>query len=429
MADRLLTGFDAPVLHTMYMDRMQKEHNLMQTIARINRTYKNKQSGLIVSFMPMHTNLHKALSQYATGRGEVNFDPTTRALKLLEALQNIYAQLTEYLGTDWYAVAEAHANGLDHPQEYTHALIRLQNKVLGYEQDAERSAQDGGPQVSKNLGAVIDLYRQLVPVRETPDIAKVLNPAMLARLEFLREVHKGVKNRRLTDRVYGHVANPEEIKRQMARLFNESVESNGTSIIAVDDEGETIIDLRMLTDDAIERLSDLEVASLVAQNVADVVTMQIQSSLKGQQVRVVYFMKRLEELLKRYNSLKQKSTQDLKDLLQAIRALAFEVEHDGERGSRLGLSAQEVRVFDELCAVDVLSQNLEEDELVMLAHQLKEAVIGAASLDAADNTGKATLKVQIRSKLLKFRPQLGYSSEEFEGLVGEVFAHLDDLSL
>lgn len=429
VADRLLTGFDAPVLHTMYMDRVQKEHNLMQTIARINRTYKNKQSGLIVSFMPMHTNLHKALSQYATGRGEVNFDPTTRALKLLEALQNTYAQLTEYLGTDWYAVAEAHANGDDHPQEYTHALIRLQNKVLGYEQDAERSAQGGGTQVSKNLGAVIDLYRQLVPVRETPDIAKVLTQAMIARLEFLREVHKGVKNRRLTDRAYGHVANPEEIKRQMARLFNESVESNGTSIIAADDEGETIIDLRMLTDDAIERLSDLEVASLVAQNVADAVTMQIRSSLKGQQVRVVYFMKRLEELLKHYNSLEQKSTQDLKDLLQAIRALAFEAEHDGERGSRLGLSAQEVRVFDELCAVDVLSQNLEEDELVMLAHQLKDSVIGAASLDTADNTGKATLKVQIRSKLLKFRPQLGYSSEEFEGLVGEVFAHLEDLSL
>ena len=68
VADRLLTGFDAPVLHTMYMDRLQKEHNLMQTIARINRTYKNKQSGLIVGFMPLHTNLRKALKQYATGR-------------------------------------------------------------------------------------------------------------------------------------------------------------------------------------------------------------------------------------------------------------------------------------------------------------------------------------------------------------------------
>ena len=79
--------------------------------------------------------------------------------------------------------------------------------------------------------------------------------------------------------------------------------------------------------------------------------------------------------------------------------------------------------------MDVLSQNLEEDELVMLAHQLKDSVIGAASLDTADNTGKATLKVQIRSKLLKFRPQLGCSSEEFESLVGEVFAHLEDLSL
>lgn len=427
VADRLLTGFDAPVLHTMYMDRLQKEHNLMQTIARINRTYKNKQSGLIVGFMPLHTNLRKALKQYATGREDVNFDPSTRAQKLLESLKDAYAQLTEYLGTDWYTVAETRGKNID-PQEYTRTLFLLQSKVLGYEQDAERSPRSGASQVSKLLGAVIDLYRQLVPVWDMPGIAEVLTPKMMAHLNFLREVHKGVKNRRLTDRALGYVANPEELKRQMEQLFNEAVKSEGTNIISVNDNGESIIDLRMLTDEAIERLSNLETASLVVQNVADVVTMQIQNSLKEQQARVVYFMKRLEEQLKQYNSLEKKSAKDLMGLLQAIRALAYEAEHDEERGHRLGLSAQEVRIFDELCAVDILSRELTEDDLVRLARQLKDAITDGRSLDAVDLSGKSGVKGQIRRKLLRYRSVFSASGATLEEVVDEVAGYLDQLS-
>ncbi|OFL53446.1 hypothetical protein HMPREF2765_06375 [Rothia sp. HMSC062H08] len=429
VADRLLTGFDAPVLHTMYMDRLQKEHNLMQTIARINRTYKEKQSGLIVGFLPLHTNLRKALSKYATGQEDVNFDPSNRAQKLLEDLQNIYAQITEYLGDDWYAVAEAYSNGVGRSQEYTDALIRAQNKVLSYEQDAERSARDGGAQVSRNLGVVIDLYRQLVPVRDMPGIAEVLTPAMIARLDFLREVHKGVKNRRLTERAHGHVPHPEEIKQQMSLLFNKAVESNGTNIISVDDEGETTIDLRMLTDENIEYLSQLEVASLVAQNMADIVTMQIQNSLEGQQARVVYFMKRLEELLKRYNAFENKSSKELEELLLAVRSLATEAENDAERGRSLGLSAREVRVYDELCTVDILPQVLTQDELVMLARLLNDSIMDGASLDAADHSGKSALKGHVRRNLRKFRSVIERAGAVFTDVVDEVAGHLDQLSL
>ena len=428
VADRLLTGFDAPVLHTMYMDRLQKEHNLMQTIARINRTYKEKQSGLIVGFLPLHTNLRKALSKYATGQEDVNFDPSNRAQKLLEDLQNIYAQITEYLGDDWYAVAEDYSNGVGRSQEYTDALIRAQNKVLSYEQDAERSSQDGGAQVSRNLGVVIDLYRQLVPVRDMPGIAEVLTPAMIARLKFLREVHKGVKNRRLTERAHGYVPHPEEIKQQMSLLFNKAVESNGTNIISVDDEDETTIDLRMLTDENIEYLSQLEVASLVAQNMADIVTMQIQNSLEGQQARVVYFMKRLEELLKHYNAFENKSSKELEELLLAVRSLATEAENDAERGRSLGLSAREVRVYDELCTIDILPQVLTQDELVMLARLLNGSIMDGASLDVADHSGKSALKGHIRRNLRKFRPVIEHAGAVFTDVVDEVAGHLGDLN-
>ena len=427
VADRLLTGFDAPVLHTMYMDRMQKEHNLMQTIARINRTYKEKQSGLIVGFLPLHTNLRKALKQYATGGEEVNFDPVTRGEKLLEDFKTSYAQLTEYLGIDWYAMAESRGNGVD-PREYERVLTLVQSKILGYEQDAERAPHGDAPQVTKLLTHIIDLYRQLIPLKDKEEVSKALTPAMIARLEFLREVHKGVKNRRLTDRAFEQTISAEEIKKQMERLFNEAVETGGTNIITVNANGESAIDLRQLTDSAIEQLSGTDAAALVAQNAADLVTMQIQNSLEGQQARVVYFMKRLEELLKRYNAFENKSSKELEELLLAVRSLATEAENDAERGRRLGLSAREVRVYDELCAIDILTQVLTEEELVMLARQLKDSVADAAALDAADNTGKAKLKVQIRGKLLRFRPVIERAGAVFTDVVDEVAGHLGDLN-
>lgn len=427
VADRLLTGFDAPVLHTMYMDRLQKEHNLMQTIARINRTYKEKQSGLIVGFLPLHTNLRKALKQYATGGEEVNFDPVTRGEKLLEDFKTSYAQLTEYLGIDWYAMAESRGNGVD-PREYERVLTLVQSKILGYEQDAERAPHGDAPQVTKLLTHIIDLYRQLIPLKDKEEVSKALTPAMIARLEFLREVHKGVKNRRLTNRAFEQTISAEEIKQQMERLFNEAVKTGGTNIIMVNANGESAIDLRQLTDSAIEQLSGTDAAALVAQNAADLVTMQIQNSLEGQQARVVYFMKRLEELLKRYNAFENKSSKELEELLLAVRSLATEAENDAERGRRLGLSAREVRVYDELCAIDILTQVLTEEELVMLARQLKDSVADAAALDAADNTGKAKLKVQIRGKLLRFRPVIERAGAAFTDVVDEVAGHLGDLN-
>lgn len=428
VADRLLTGFDAPVLHTMYMDRLQKEHNLMQTIARINRTYKEKQSGLLVGFLPLHTNLRKALKQYATSGEEVNFNPVTRGEKLLEDFKTSYAQLTEYLGIDWYAMAESRGVGVD-PREYERVLTLVQSKVLGYEQDAERAPQSDAPQVTKLLGHIIDLYRQLVPLKDKKEVSKVLTPAMIARLEFLRDVHKGVKNRRLTNRAFEQTISAEEIKQQMERLFNEAVETGGTNIITVDSNGESAIDLRQLTDSAIEQLSGTDAAALVAQNAADLVTMQIQNSLEGQQARVVYFMKRLEELLKRYNAFENKSSKELEELLLAVRSLATEAENDAERGRRLGLSAREVRVYDELCAIDILPQVLTQDELVMLARLLNDSIMGGASLDAADHSGKSALKGHVRRNLRKFRPVIERAGAVFTDVVDEVAAHLNKLSL
>ena len=157
--------------------------------------------------------------------------------------------------------------------------------------------------------------------------------------------------------------------------------------------------------------------------------MQIQNSLEGQQARVVYFMKRLEELLKRYNAFENKSSKELEELLLAVRSLATEAENDAERGRSLGLSAREVRVYDELCTVDILPQVLTQDELVMLARLLNDSIMDGASLDAADHSGKSALKGHVRRNLRKFRSVIECAGAVFTDVVDEVAGHLDQLSL
>ena len=84
--DMWLTGFDVPSLHTMYIDKPMQGHGLMQTIARVNRVYKDKQGGLIVDYLGIASELKKALSQYTEGggRGEIAFDQEQAVTVMME---------------------------------------------------------------------------------------------------------------------------------------------------------------------------------------------------------------------------------------------------------------------------------------------------------------------------------------------------------
>ena len=88
-----LTGFDVPSLHTMYIDKPMQGHGLMQTIARVNRVYKDKQGGLIVDYLGIATELKKALHQYTEGggRGEIAFDQEQAVAIMMEKYEIVTA--------------------------------------------------------------------------------------------------------------------------------------------------------------------------------------------------------------------------------------------------------------------------------------------------------------------------------------------------
>ena len=89
-----LTVFDAPCLHTMYVDKPMNDHNLMQSIARVNRVYKGKEGGLIVDYIGIATELKKALSVYTEsgGKGQPSFDQEEAASLMMEKYE-VVAQM------------------------------------------------------------------------------------------------------------------------------------------------------------------------------------------------------------------------------------------------------------------------------------------------------------------------------------------------
>jgi type I restriction enzyme R subunit len=93
-----LTGFDAPCLHTLYVDKPMTGHNLMQAIARVNRVFKDKEGGLIVDYLGIAQDLKKALSIYTEsgGKGQIEFDQEEAVAKMMELYEIVVAMFEKF---------------------------------------------------------------------------------------------------------------------------------------------------------------------------------------------------------------------------------------------------------------------------------------------------------------------------------------------
>lgn len=130
VVDMWLTGFDAPILHTLYLDKDMSGHNLMQAIARVNRVFRDKPGGLIVDYVPVTGNLKAALKTYTenNGQGAITLDIAEAVnvmLTKLEVVQQMYHgfEYTEYFNAETMRKlniileAEDHILSLDNGKE------------------------------------------------------------------------------------------------------------------------------------------------------------------------------------------------------------------------------------------------------------------------------------------------------------------------
>lgn len=403
--DMWLTGFDAPSMHTMYVDKPMKGHGLMQAIARVNRVFKDKPAGLVVDYIGIAQSLKSALGQYSGGDRQqvgINEDDAIRAM--LERLDVVRAM---FHGHDY-------SKGLiGTPQERLVALAEALNWVLAKQEDdarkestpeaqkrAHRRFQDQVLALSKAfaLSSASDAARE---VRDEVGFFQTVRAAMTkaSDLEGQSSAARDLAIRQIVDRA---VVSTEIIDILQAA-------------------GITAPDISILSDEFLAEMQQLEKKNLALEALKKLLKDEIRSRSRSNVTETKRFSERLEEAIARYHT----NAVSTFEVLQELVALAKEIREARTRGEAEGLSEDEVAFYDALADNESAVQVMGNDQLKIIAHELLQGLKSTITIDWAHrDSARARLRVLVKRILRKY----GYPPDLQDGAVQVVLQQAEALS-
>jgi len=371
--DMWLTGFDAPCVHTLYVDKPMKGHNLMQAIARVNRVFKDKQGGLVVDYIGIANELKSALKEYTASQGRGR--PTVDA-------HEAYSVLAEKLDA---------LRGLLHGFDYSgfltgghKTLAGAANFVLGL---SSAQGRDG----KKRFCDLALALSQAFTLCCTLDEAK----AVREEVAFLQGV-KVLLTKRETSAAKKTNEERELAIRQIigAAVVSESV------VDIFDAVGLDKPDIGILDDAFLAEVRNLPERNLAVELLERLLEGEIKSRFASNVVQNKRFSDMLADVVQRYQNRSIEAAQVMEELVQ----MAKKFRDAAARGEQLGLSEDEVRFYDALADNESAVRELSDETLKRIAHELAENLRKNLSVDwSARESVQARLRLMVRRILRKYK--------------------------
>lgn len=378
--DMWLTGFDAPCLHTLYVDKPMTGHNLMQAIARVNRVFKDKEGGLIVDYLGIAQDLKKALSVYTSsgGKGKIEFDQEEAVFKM-EELYEIVVDL--FFGFDYKRFF-----GLQ-PKEKLTFLLDATDFILGLDKGQER--------FSTNVSNLSKAFAISVPHPKAIAIRDDLSffQAIKARISKLRESKK-----KRTD---------EEVETAIRQIISDALISTEVIDIfqAAGLQNPEISGLNILSDEFMAELKDMPRKNLALELLRRLLNDEIKQRSQRNIVQSKKFSEMLADAIKRY----QNNAITAAEIIEEMIRLAKEIKEADKRGENLNLDFRELAFYDALEVSDSAVQILGDDILKTIARELVISVKNSVTIDwDKKESVQAKMRVMIKRILKKY----GYPPEK-----------------
>ncbi|BAP87348.1 type I site-specific deoxyribonuclease HsdR [Burkholderiales bacterium GJ-E10] len=366
--DMWLTGFDAPCLHTMYVDKPMRGHNLMQAIARVNRVFQDKPGGLVVDYIGIANELKAALADYtrAKGRGK----PTIDAREALAVLQEKMGVLRDML------------HGVDYREFRSHAwqlLPAVANHVLGLDDGKQRFA-DTVLAASKAFA----LCCTLDEARQHRD-----------ELAFLQAVKAALTKHRETDRKL-----TDEQKEHALRQIISGVLVSDEVIDIFSAAGFKRPDIGVLSEEFLEDVRHMKERNLAVELLERLLKGEIRSRFKTNVVQSAKFSELLQQSLARYRNRAVETAQVIEELI----AMAKKFQEAAHRGEELGLNRDETAFYDALAANESAVRELGDETLKRIAVELTQSLRKSVTVDwAKRETVRAKLRVMVKTLLRRYK--------------------------
>ena len=374
--DMWLTGFDAPSLHTMYVDKPMRGHTLMQAIARVNRVFGEKPGGLIVDYIGIGYHLKRALADYTDsgGKGEPSIDKA-EAIALMMEKHEICCGL--FHGFDWSSWGDGNT------EERLRLLPAAQEHILGLE--------DGKTRLLNEVTALSKAFSLVVPHERAIEIRDDV-----AFFQAVRGVLAKLTAREETQSEAADFA--------IKQLVSKAVVPEGVvDIFAA--AGLEKPDISILSDEFLAEVRDLPQRNLAVELLDKLLNDEIKTHSRQNVVRARSFAEMLEQSIRAYQNRTIEAAQVIEELIQTAR----ELREAAERGEELGLSSDELAFYDALEINDSTVQVLGDEKLRIIAIELLETVHDNVTIDW---TMKESVRANLRRLVKRILRKYGYPPDK-----------------
>ena len=390
--DMWLTGFDAPSLHTMYVDKPMRGHGLMQAIARVNRVFRDKPGGLVVDYLGLAHELKRSLATYTEsgGTGDTALDQEEAVAVMLEKYEVCCGLLHGFDRSRWTTGT---------PQERLNLLPAAQEHVLAQEDGKERC-----------LNAVLELSRAFALAVPHEEALRIRD-----EVGFFQALRAA-----LAKRAAGESRTEEELDLAVRQIISKAVASDGVlDIFAA--AGLDKPDISVLSDEFLAEVRGMPHRNLAVELLQKLLRGEVSSRRRKNVVQARSFSEMLERTLRRYQNRAIEAAQVIEELIE----LAKDIREADARGERLGLSEDELAFYDALETNDSAVQVLGDEILRAIARQLVETVRNNVTIDwTLRENVRAHLRVLVRRILRKH----GYPPDKQEKATRTVLEQAEVLS-
>ena len=376
VCDMWLTGFDCPPAHTMYLDKPLATHNLMQAIARVNRVYGEKPGGLIVDLLGLSDQLDEALAIYtqAGGTGEAVKDVQDEAVPVMESA---FEKLKSFFhGCDYDQALQGDA------EQVLPVYLSAIDHVFGKD--------DGWKRLRTLVKELSDAFALSVPRRATERIAP--------HLAFFQRIVAMIRKRLADDaKGSGATGTQTDINNAVRQVIGGAVEADRViDLFAVAGLEEARLDI--LSDEFLGRVAALEQKNLALETLRKLLNDQIRITERSNIVQSQKFREALEDAIRRYTNKAITTAEMITRLIDLAKHLR-EAQH---RGEELGLSTEEIALYDALAENESAREVMENDTLRLMAGELAKMVKNMPTLDWTERESvRADLRRRVRRLLAK----------------------------
>ena len=391
--DMWLTGFDAPSLHTMYVDKPMRGHGLMQAIARVNRVFEDKPGGLVVDYLGLAHELKRALATYTEsgGKGQTSLDQAEAVAVMLEKYEICRGLFHGFNWSGWFTGT---------PAERLSLLPAAQEHVLAQENGKERCMQ-----------SVLELSQAFALAVPHEEALRIRDD--VAFFQAVRSV--------LAKRAPADARPEEELDHAVRQIISRAVSSEGViDIFAA--AGLEKPDLSILSDEFLAEVRGMPQRNLAVELLQKLLKGELVTRRRKNVVQARSFAEMLEQTLRRYQNRAIEAAQVIEELIQ----LARDLREANARGEALGLSEDEMAFYDALETNDSAVRVLGDETLRDIARELVETVRGNVTIDW---TLRENVRAQLRVLVKRILRKHGYPPDKQEKATRTVLEQAEVLSV